>query len=158
MQQHDLRALLQAVTNEYESLVEQRDLTIRFDDHLIDAHLAMDREKIGLVLRNLLSNAIKFSPDGAEVQIELLEDQIAGPDVCKPAVCCRIRDQGPGIPLDELDLVFGKYAQSSRNPQRTEGTGLGLAIARELVIGHGGTIRAMNNVDTGTCFTICLPR
>ncbi|MBL8439815.1 MAG: ATP-binding protein, partial [Betaproteobacteria bacterium] len=68
-----------------------------------------------------------------------------------------ISDSGIGIPEDELDHVFEKFAQSSATKNGAGGTGLGLAISREIILAHHGTIAARNNPNGGATFTVTLP-
>ncbi len=68
-----------------------------------------------------------------------------------------VRDEGPGIPPDELELVFDKFMQSSKTKSGSGGTGLGLAICREIVAGHHGRIWAENNARQGCIFYCELP-
>jgi signal transduction histidine kinase len=68
-----------------------------------------------------------------------------------------VRDEGPGIPADELELVFDKFVQSSKTKSGGGGTGLGLAISREIVTAHHGRIWAENNAGAGCIFYCELP-
>ena len=68
-----------------------------------------------------------------------------------------VRDEGPGIPPDELEAVFDKFVQSSKTKSNKGGTGLGLAICREIVAGHKGRIWAENNSGAGCIFYVELP-
>ena len=120
--------------------------------------MAFDDEKVGQVVRNLLSNAIKFSPDDGAVIVATRDTMPSNLDGECAAVEISVSDQGPGILDDELDSVFDKFVQSRRKDKAAGGTGLGLAIAREVVRGHGGSIRAGNNPDQGSCFRVSLPR
>lgn len=111
-----------------------------------------DEDRLQQVLTNLLSNAIKWSPIDGVVKISIMEiDQR-----------CRIevRDEGPGIPEDEIDKLFGRFQQvSSRDDRSRGGTGLGLAIAKAIVEQHGGDIGVeLPNGDTkGSMFWFELP-
>ena len=73
------------------------------------------------------------------------------------AVLLSVRDEGPGIPPDELEAVFDKFVQSSKTKSSQGGTGLGLAICREIVGGHKGRIWAENNAGAGCTFYCQLP-
>jgi two-component system sensor kinase FixL len=154
----DLSEILQSVADEYESLLDKHRLSLVIETSDVDTRLPVDREKVGVVIRNLLSNAIKFSPDGGEVRVELRHTMVAGDNTERTGVCILVKDQGPGIPDAELDTVFNKFVQSSRNDRQGGGTGLGLAIVREIVVAHTGTISACNRDSGGACFVLCLPR
>ncbi|MBN2314036.1 MAG: ATP-binding protein [Sedimentisphaerales bacterium] len=101
------------------------------------------------VLRNLLNNAVKFSPNGGLVEVETRQ--------MENAVGLSVRDQGPGIPPNELEAVFDKFVQSSKTKTGAGGTGLGLAICREIIIGHEGRIWAENRPEGGAEFIIEIP-
>ena len=122
-----------------------------------------DGPRILQVLRNLLSNAIKFSPPGGGVELSARAVQScagSGPATGPvAAIELQVRDQGLGIPEDELGAVFGKFIQSTRTSTGAGGTGLGLAICREIVSAHGGDISSANNPApaTGAVFTVILP-
>ncbi|RTK99221.1 MAG: hybrid sensor histidine kinase/response regulator, partial [Neisseriaceae bacterium] len=68
-----------------------------------------------------------------------------------------VRDQGIGIPEDELESIFDKFIQSSKTQTGAGGAGLGLAICREIVRDHGGEIIARNNAEGGASLIVYLP-
>ncbi|MBI4467353.1 MAG: PAS domain-containing protein [Acidobacteria bacterium] len=109
-----------------------------------------DRDRIDQVVTNLLGNAVKFSPSGSTVTIAL---RPAG-----DAVECRVIDQGPGIPADQLNRIFGKFQQVEGQPTKKGGTGLGLAIAKALVQEHGGRIWVESEVGRGCQFIFQIPQ
>lgn len=104
--------------------------------------LPLDGEKIKQVLINLLQNAIEAQPDGGRVTVET-----ASHDGRASVV---VADRGPGLPpgLDVFQLFVTTKAR---------GTGLGLAIAQQIVLDHGGEIRAESTPGEGATFTISLP-
>lgn len=97
-----------------------------------------DRDRLKQVLLNLLDNAARHSPHGADVAI------IARADAGE--LTLDVRDQGPGIPPEERDLVFERFTRGER--AAGGGTGLGLAIARWVVRLHGGTIKVVDASPT----------
>ena len=99
-------------------------------------------------LTNLIANAVKF---GLRAKI-LVEDG-------GTALIIRVRDDGPGIPPEELERVFEPFyrVESSRN-RDTGGTGLGLSIARDVAQAHGGSLVARNLVSGGLEALLVLPR
>jgi signal transduction histidine kinase len=98
-------------------------------------------------LTNLVANAVKF---GIRARI-LVEDGAA--------LVIRVRDDGPGIPPEELEKVFEPFyrVESSRN-RDTGGTGLGLSIARDVAQAHGGSLVAQNLAGSGLEALLVLPR
>lgn len=153
--EHDVEAMILAIMQEYEALAGRRGIRIECRCQSSDQLADVDPEQMGQVVRNLLSNAIKFSPDDGDVIVTLAAADLSN-DAEKLTIL--VRDQGPGIPPDELETIFDKFVQSRRNNAAMGGTGLGLAIAREAVLAHGGTLSASNNPEGGACFRIEFPR
>ena len=98
-------------------------------------------------LTNLIANAIKF---GGEADV-LVEDGAQ--------LIIRVRDPGPGIPVEELERVFEPFyrLETSRN-RDSGGTGLGLSIARDIAQAHGGTLALHNMSAGGLEARLVLPR
>jgi signal transduction histidine kinase len=110
----------------------------------------IDARKIRQVIDNLLSNAIKFSPPGTTITVELSEDA--------DHQTVSVQDQGPGIPPDEMSMLFTSFGKTSVRPTGGEkSTGLGLAICRKIIEAHRGTVAASNRPTGGADFRIILP-
>ncbi|MGD2118086.1 MAG: HAMP domain-containing sensor histidine kinase, partial [Chromatiales bacterium] len=112
-----------------------------------------DSQRIYQVMTNLLSNAIKFSPADSRIEVEIADADIEQ----QPALAIAVKDQGIGIPEDELETVFDKFIQSSKTRSGKGGTGLGLSISREIVQHHRGVLSAENRPDGGACFRFVIP-
>jgi PAS domain S-box-containing protein len=111
--------------------------------------LIVDAKKIEAVLRNLFENATKYAGDEALIKLSA--------EVQNRSVIIRVRDQGPGIPLEDSERVFESYYQLENGlPIQASGSGLGLAICRGFVKAHGGEIW-LEPVATGTCIAFSLP-
>lgn len=97
-------------------------------------------------LTNLLDNAVKFG-GGATIRVEE-----------EAALIIRVRDEGPGIPPEEIERVFEPFyrVESSRN-RDTGGTGLGLSIARDIAQAHGGSLVLRNLPEGGLEALLVLP-
>ncbi len=100
------------------------------------------------VLRNLLSNADKYSPDDTPVEIR------AGGGDSEIEIC--VRDHGPGIPPDEIELIFERFYRSDRTSKQAGGAGIGLTVCRRLIEAQGGRIWALNREEGGleVCFSL----
>lgn len=110
--------------------------------------MPMDEKLLRQILQNLLSNALKYSPATAAVYFDLnIQDNLA---------TFTIRDQGIGIPEDELTHVFEPFHRAS-NVINTPGSGLGMAIAKSSVDLHGGTITVDSKLGRGTTVTVSIP-
>ena len=143
-----LETLIEVVVDEFRSMIARKDIHIRYRKPGATAVLA-DEERFKQVMRNLLSNAVRFSPQGGTIHV--------GVRHIAKACLISVRDEGPGIPPDELELVFDKFVQSSKTKSGSGGTGLGLAICREIVAGHGGRVWVENNAAQGCTFYCELP-
>jgi signal transduction histidine kinase len=101
-------------------------------------------------LNNLISNALKFSEPGTAVTVQA--SRVNG------SVVVSVRDQGQGIPAEELDKLFKPFSKTSvRGTAGEKSTGLGLAICRRIVEGHHGRIWAESEVGKGSVFNFSLP-
>jgi signal transduction histidine kinase len=145
----DLVIIIKSVTDEFDALLSERNLTVKNKVDGFDGQITIDAEKIKQVLRNLLNNAIKFSPKGGIIDIVIctLENSV------KVSVC----DQGPGVPETELEEVFDKFVQSSKTKTGAGGTGLGLAICKEIIAAHKGRIWVKNRITGGAIFSFEIP-
>lgn len=114
------------------------------------AAITLDAVKVEQVLNNLVSNAIKYSRPGSSMDIGL--ERQANQMVVS------VRDQGQGIPPEELDRLFTWFGRTSvRGTEGEKSTGLGLAIARRIVAGHQGRIWVESEVDKGSTFSFSPP-
>jgi len=115
--------------------------------------LHTDRDKLGTILRNLVQNAVKYTPCGS-VTVE------AGWTEETDSVDIRVTDTGIGISREDLPHIFDKFhrAPSGQSHALVSGVGLGLYIVRQFVELLGGKIQVSSTVDTGSTFTLQLPR
>jgi len=124
---------------------------IRLEGTPLDVVLRADADRLMQVLTNLLNNAIKFSDANTVVRIcALATDE---------SVRVEVRDQGRGIPADQLEAVFERFRQVDASDSRAKGgSGLGLAICRMILEQHGGKIWATSSAEGGTTLSFELPR
>jgi len=141
----DALLLLEREMNKYRVVVEKR-----FDE-VPDA--LVNGNQIQQVLLNLLTNARQAMPKGGRIMIGVAHDEEAG------TVDLVVRDNGAGIPPEQLHRIFDRYYSTKTGPDETGkgGTGLGLSACRDIIEAHHGRIRVDSTVGRGTAFTIKLP-
>ncbi|MRG92252.1 PAS domain-containing protein [Polyangium spumosum] len=122
-------------------------------DDLDAVNVRGDPARLQQIVCNLLSNAIKFSAPGGLVEISLARGRDGG------CVTLTVRDGGLGIRPDMLPHVFERFRQAdTSSPRRQGGLGLGLSIVKDLVVLHGGSVRAESEgIGCGATFTVELP-
>ncbi len=158
LQTSSVGVMMTEVLNEFEALAHKKSVNFDYQLKMNDDMIDMDSQRMGQVVRNLLSNAIKFSPESGVISLVAEDSDMMLENAQIEATKITVSDQGCGIPHTELEIVFDKFVQSTRNHAKKGGTGLGLAISREIVFAHKGTIEASNNPDGGACFEVLIPR
>ncbi|QID17465.1 PAS domain-containing protein [Nitrogeniibacter mangrovi] len=150
-----LEGVIGEVAATLEALLVSRRQQLAVSNGLHGQPVRIDPDRFAQVVLNLLGNASKFSPAGSTIRLALDTARFANG---RAAFRLEVADEGPGIPADELEHVFDKFAQSSRTKTGAGGTGLGLAICRQIVLAHQGSIRAANREDGhGTVFEVLMP-
>ncbi len=104
--------------------------------------------------QNLLSNAAKHGGEGGWIGLTVEVDSTGK----RPQVVVRVRDRGPGIPIEELDHLFEPFYRGERaKADQVRGTGLGLSLVSEIAQAHGGSVTGKNLPEGGAEFTLRLP-
>jgi PAS domain S-box-containing protein len=142
--------LVRTSVRDHEAAAAAKSITFDLDLPGDIAPAPLDQRRIRQVLDNLVGNAIKYSENGTVVLVRLLQHA--------NAVEVIVRDQGQGIPADELPQVFQPFRGTSAKPTAGErSTGLGLSIAHAIVQAHGGNIVAESILGEGSTFRFTLP-
>ncbi|MEH6949567.1 HAMP domain-containing sensor histidine kinase [Bacillus sp. JJ634] len=112
-----------------------------------NVHIMIDPMRFEQVLFNLLDNAIKYSESHTKTCIFVRRE--------KGKVLMEIKDEGDGIPEEDLPFIFERFYRVDKSRSRgTGGTGLGLSIVKELIEAHGGHIEVKSEPGKGTAFLI----
>lgn len=151
---HPLYEIINTVLSEQSARLMEKEIDIIWESYPTDTKASFDKNRITQVILNLFSNAIKFTTPGKPLILSIYKDmETLGIE----SFIFSIMDEGPGIPESELESIFDKFDQSSRNKVGTGGTGLGLPICREIIIAHHGKIWAENTEKGGAVFKFSLP-
>lgn len=129
------------------------DNILRITDSTGDMLVLGDEADLITVFVNLLDNAVKYSGEDRKISVRVKKTALNN------KVDIFIRDNGLGIPQDELKRIFKRfYRVPSASSKETKGTGLGLAIVRTIIKKHGGKISVdSKGVGRGTTFVVQLP-
>lgn len=115
-----------------------------------DMIVRMDRDLMGRVIENLLDNASRYAPRGGRVSIKVVRDA-RGVEIA-------VGNNGPAVPPDERDKIFGRYHQiDARRAAARQNRGLGLYFCKLAVEAHGGTIHVEERAPLGAVFVVRLP-
>ncbi|GAB5519160.1 MAG: hypothetical protein RhofKO_14110 [Rhodothermales bacterium] len=147
----DLAAYLRVLADVFVPLAQRKAITFQQSIPAKSVPVSADPEHLEKVFTNLLSNAFKFTPEGGRIGLALM--------LAEETVTVVVRDNGPGIPSDELPHIFDRFHRAS-SPETTVqvGTGIGLALAKELVELHEGEIKVESEAGFGAAFTVVLPQ
>jgi signal transduction histidine kinase len=147
----DLVALARRVAAEYQQLTDAHTICVRTT--LASLEGMWDQARLERVIGNLISNAVKYSPDGGEVILSLsVEESASG-----ATALLSVRDEGIGIPPEDLSRVFDRFYRGTNVVGHIAGTGIGLAGAKQLVEQHGGSMAAESTPGAGSTFVVRLP-
>lgn len=147
----DILALCQEIADEFRAVNADRKFEVT---HEGDPLGSCDPARLGQVLSNLMGNAIQYGDITAPITVA-----VAGND--PEAVTINVHNLGPSIPPEAQKSIFQSWTrgQDARNlSEHNTHLGLGLYIAKLIVEAHGGEISVASNEQTGTCFSIRLPR
>jgi two-component system sensor histidine kinase SenX3 len=117
-----------------------------------------NESQLVMAVKNLIDNAIAYSPERTTVEVTTSRCRPSGPVARSQTVGIGVRDEGIGIPPEELDRIFERfYRVDAARSRATGGTGLGLAIVKHIAVNHGGRIEVSSMPESGSMFTLMLP-
>ena len=147
MEMTDIRSEFEDTVYMYGSRLDQEGITLDYDpDDNEIPEISCDPKRMRQVFLNILDNAAKHGGEGKRIRAGICTEE--------SQVVIRIRDFGPGIPEDELQLVKKKFYKGS---SKVRGSGIGLAVCEEIVAMHSGSLTIENAPGGGTLVTVRLP-
>ncbi len=129
----------------------QKGLSIEYEvDPKLDGKYLADYKRLRQVLVNFIGNAVKFTDEGG---VKLCASLLDSGDMKFEVI-----DTGPGIPKDQLGLIFGRFSQADSEATRKHGgTGLGLSISKDFVELMNGEIGVDSELNVGSTFWFTVP-
>jgi len=147
----DIKVLTEEVFDQLENKAEKKEITLKFAKG-IPEHVMVygDWQRINQVITNLTSNAIKYSSEGSKVTIDF--------KVHKNQVITIVKDNGDGIPKEDIGRIFERFYRVDKSRSREKGgTGLGLAIVKHIMEGHNSRVEVKSKLGQGSEFSFKLP-
>lgn len=129
----DPRSFMESFVQDARVLADSRGVRLA-DVHAGEGRVDFDPHWLRQVLLNLLANALSYTPAGKCVTIT---SQIGA-----TTWCVAVEDQGPGVPAEQHERIFGRFVRLAHPTQHDKGSGLGLAICRSIITLHQGRIWA----------------
>ena len=108
-----------------------------------------DRHRLTQAVLQLAHNATQHTSNGDLI--------VLGSAVVAGEAHFWVRDTGPGIPYEEQEHVFERFARATMSPRRSDGVGLGLSIVRAIAEGHQGRVELRSRPGAGATFTVVIP-
>jgi signal transduction histidine kinase len=142
----DVGGLLSEVAEAHRPVAREKGVALEVEPAGLS--VAVDPERMAIVLANLVANAIRHTAEGGAVTLSARARE--------GEVELLVRDTGEGIPAAELSRIFDRAV--SLGTSSRERHGLGLTIAREIVLQHGGELTVESKVGEGSIFVVKLPR
>lgn len=143
------KVLLERVSARHQLAAQGKGISLNVDVSQDLPAVSADPERMSQVLDNLIGNAFRYTPEGGQIVLTA--------DIYGETVRIQVRDNGSGIPPEELPYIFDRFYRGDRARQAGGESGLGLAIAKSIVEAHGGSITAESIPGDGSLFSILMP-
>ncbi|MGO9515725.1 MAG: ATP-binding protein [Candidatus Korobacteraceae bacterium] len=150
-EQLSLNELVDDVLHDARFEAASTDATIACTTVASDIQVTADPGLLRSAIENVVRNAIFYSGEGGKIEVELTRSE-GGASVT-------VRDNGPGVPQDKMQLIFEPfYRVDDSRGTTTGGMGLGLALANNAIVAHGGGIIAHNVEPHGLEIQLLIPQ
>lgn len=146
----NLSEFFDSIVDEFTEKISEKNITLERADNPPQLQVMIDSRLLHIIVSNLMSNASKYSNANGRLDFTYT---LEGTNLN-----ILIKDDGIGIPEEELDRLFSKFFRATNaQAHQTQGTGLGLYVVKQSVEKLGGTIEVISQEDQGTQFNVSLP-
>lgn len=147
------------IVHEFQIPIRSNKITLDYSPEADLPPIEYDQEKIEQVVQNFMSNAVKFTPpQGAiVVQVRKVALVLEEGDLPSDFLLVSVFNTGPGIPKEELAMMFERYRNVVSGKKEKESTGLGLIICQRIIEAHNGKIWVESQAGKGATFFFGLP-
>lgn len=142
----NLKTFARDLCDDHSELAREHKITLNCEG--IPETVNVDKKIVSLILTNLISNAIKYTKDNPQISVDLRSDG--------KWLNMNVKDNGIGIPYDELPRIFERYFRAS-TATGIPGTGIGLSLVKDLVELYQGRLEVNSDIGQGTVFSVSLP-
>lgn len=145
----DIAQQIKNVIQQYRWKINEKELMLSYS--LPETYMNGDPLLLYSVWENLLTNAIKYNVQNGSINITLTSSS--------DAIEVQVKDSGIGLAVEQIERIYDRFYRADPSRSKTmEGTGLGLSIVQTIVQMHQGEIQVESNKDSGTAFTVNLPK
>jgi two-component system OmpR family sensor kinase len=141
----ELTTLAQDVVSNMTPLAIRAGVDLGYSDEGQKALVRGDSDAISHALKNLIENALKFTPRGRTVTVHVSHDPAS----------LTVSDEGPGVPLEKGEQIFGRHSRGKFGDGK--GAGLGLSIVRRIMTAHNGKAELVQTASPGASFRLTFP-
>ena len=135
--------------------IKKKKISLKVDLDEDQKFVIGDPEKLSILFLNLIDNAIKFSNPLKTIEIKILKVD----EIFKKFISISIIDEGIGINEEDIHRITERFFRAENTRKlKIEGTGLGLAIVKHIINQHGGELKIISKVGSGSEFIVRLPK
>lgn len=150
IENHDLVQIVKDIISSAEKFIENKGVQFNINIGPDSLEMALDADKIEIMLLNILSNAVKFTEKEGKISVSLYREG--------EYAYISVKDTGIGIPDYMKDVIFQRFRQVDKSfTRKCEGSGIGLSLVKSLVEMHKGSIKVNSEYGKGSEFILKLP-
>jgi len=145
----NLQTFLEKHFTDFQGVFTKKNIDFQLNNEVENTSILIDQDLFSKAVNNLLSNALKFTDTGGVVSVNA--------NFINKLLILEIKDNGIGIPEDEIEFVYKRFYQVKNDITDSQGSGVGLAFTKSIVDAHHFSIKLNSIYGVGTSFSILIP-